>query len=217
MLSPLQLNEIKKRIEFDQSLRVDPQEGATNNKGIDLEDRLLLVTEVERLTRFVRNFSEQVNQKLDELEGDMVRLEKENERLRKVRKSANVERDACVGLIAQMATVLGIPAGIGKYEMIEPLENGESVTQLQNRVIVELPSGQVSWDYLDSEGHLFEALPHYAGSVENQTLQQNYIKVMNPGFQQTPRPGEENPLADPLLIAVPLHQSQSSIESFPQG
>ena len=171
MLSHSQLTEIKTRTEIE-----DP------NPSMELlsKDRALLLAEVERLTKFVGSFSDQVNEKLDLLEADMERLEKENERLRKMCKSANTERDVCISLIAKMAVGLGIPVGIGQYEVAEEDSSGQSNIQLQNRIILELPSGQVSWDFLDAESHLFEGLPKYEGALEIQTIQETYSKIMNP-------------------------------------
>src|SRR4051812_32707060 len=104
MLSPSKFTEIKNRAESNHGFSTD----------IFAEDRALLVAEVERLTKFVKNFSDQVTEKLDAIESDRVRLEEESQRLRKIGRSADIERDACVGLIAKMAIKLGIQVGIGK-------------------------------------------------------------------------------------------------------
>jgi hypothetical protein len=173
MLSQSQFLEIKKRSESDQSPSIDTL----------LEDRALLLREVERLTKFVKNFSERVNEKLDALESDMLKLENENERLRNNYNSSNLERDICVSLIAKMAALLKISVGIKTCEFAEKSNGGNEVVQLQNRVIVDLPSGQVSWDYLESEGHLFEGLPEYSGHVEMQEIQDIYFKIMNPNLE----------------------------------
>src|SRR5689334_8702492 len=98
MLSQSQLIEIKNRIVSDQN---------TSPESIR-EDRDLLYSEVERLMKFVKNFSDGVNRKLDDLEANMVRLEEENERLRTLGRSSNLERDACIGLLAKMAKRLGL-------------------------------------------------------------------------------------------------------------
>jgi hypothetical protein len=158
MLSQAQLVEIKSRIE-----------SATGASTPEREDAAALLAEVARLQRSVDAFSENVNTKLAVLEEDMIKLEGENGRLRSVCESTYFERDACIGLIARMATQMGIPAGT-----------------LNNRVVVDLPSGQVSWDYLDSEAHLFEWLPTYAQSLQEQSVRDIYAKVMNPSFDSNP-------------------------------
>ncbi len=170
MLSSEKFNEIKNRTQPEQ----------IHSLEVILEDRTLLLAEVERLIKFVKNFSDQVTEKLDGLESQMISLESENERLRRVGNSSHVERDACVGLIAQLALKVGLPVGVGQCPMMEPDSNGQAIAQLENRVIVDLPSGQVSWDYLDHEAHLFEGLFPYTGVIETQTIQEIYVKVMNP-------------------------------------
>lgn len=107
--------------------------------------------------------SQVVSDKLDVLEKDMLALEAENERLRAGNISTYFERDACVSLIAKMARQLGLNVGT-----------------TANQVVVDLPSGQAAWEYLESEAHLFADLPAYSGSVEDQSIQDIYRRVMNP-------------------------------------
>jgi hypothetical protein len=111
--------------------------------------------------------------RLNELEQDLVRLEAENSRLRTNTQSTYFERDACIGLIARMAVRLGLKAGCVQRQT----ELG-----LERRVVVDLPSGQVSWDYLEAEAHLFEWLPEYPAPVQEQSIQDIYMRVMNPGL-----------------------------------
>jgi hypothetical protein len=173
MLSQSQLLEIRKRMDPNQTPSIEAVQ----------EDRDLLYSEVERLTKFVKNFSDGVNRKLDDLEANMVRLDEENERLRTMCRSSNLERDACVGLLAKMAKTLGLSVGVGKHEWAELDSTGQQKTFSQNRVVIELPSGQVSWDYLESESHLFDELPQYSGNMEIQSIQDTYLKVMNPNLE----------------------------------
>jgi hypothetical protein len=111
------------------------------------------------------SFTQEINSRLAMLEKDMGALETENARLRAGSVSAFFERDACISLLAQMADRLGFVAGT-----------------VQNRVVVELPSGQVSWDFLEEDAHLFSALPPFIGTVIEQDNREIYTKVMNPGF-----------------------------------
>ena len=179
MLSREQLLEIQSR------LATQTEEGsapASSDIAIDQmrRDAQALYSEVERLTRFVVDFSGEVTSKLETLERDMLTLEAENARLRSVTQSTYFERDACVGLISQMAILLGHPAGTGRFNVAE--QNG---TQAQNRVIVDLPSGQVSWEFLEEDAHLFQSLPQYEGQFVDQTIRDIYSKVMSPGLNGT--------------------------------
>ena len=176
MLSQTQLAEIRQRL-------------TTEESGEAMRaDTAALLTEVERLQRFVLEFGAQVTSKVDALEVDMHRLDTENSRLRAVAESTYFERDACIGLICRMAVLLGIRVGVGRFDVMQENMDGRTERHLQNRVVVDLPGGQVSWDFLDDEAHLFDWLPPYEGSLEAQTVQQNYSKVMNPMLETPVRP-----------------------------
>ena len=172
MLTKAHLEEIKSRI----------AQGRDTSPEVLLEDRVVLLAEVERLLKFVETFSTRVNAQLDILEKDMVLLDQDKQRLRKNSRSSDFERDACIGLIAKMAVALKIPVGTQSTKSVELDENGKESQQLQNRVILDLPSGQVAWEYLESESHLFETLPVYPRALEAQSIQENYLKIMNPNL-----------------------------------
>lgn len=118
-------------------------------------------------------FRIQVEARLNALEDDLTLLEAENTRLRKNTESTYFERDACVGLILQMATRLGLTAG---------RTTRETAAGTEQLVVLDLPAGQVCWEYMPAEAHLFAALPPYTGSVAEQTPAEIYTTVMNPGF-----------------------------------
>ena len=95
----------------------------------------------------------------------MQRLVIENTRLIYERESANVERDACVALLLQVAVAHGLKAGVA---------NG-------NIAVLELPCGQVSWPFEESESHLLSMLPEYQNEIEEMDAPEKYRRVMNPG------------------------------------
>ena len=129
------------------------------------EESLVLLTEVESLNKEAWDYKNVVLRKLTTLEEDMNRLVTENARLLSLRDSAEVERDACVGLLVQLAVANGIKAGVKG-----------------NQVIVDLKSGQVSWEFAESESHLFENLPEYKNPVEVLEIGEKYRRVMNPSL-----------------------------------
>ena len=104
--------------------------------------------------------------KLNRIEDNMNRLLAENEKLIILRDAAYVERDACVALAARLAQAQGMTVGVVGTET----------------VVVELPSGQVSWEFGASEAHLFEMLPPYTGEIEVLEPVDQYRRVMNPGI-----------------------------------
>lgn len=130
------------------------------------DNTALLVAEVERLNKYIKDHGTHVSQQLDVLEADMERLVAENARLITVREMAFVERDACVGLLARIALTHGMNVG----------------TVAGNTVALDLPSGQVSWTFEESEAHLIETLPAYTGEIEKMEITEKYARVMNPGL-----------------------------------
>ena len=108
----------------------------------------------------------EINQRLSNLETDMNRLIAENERLIKLRDSAYVELDACLGLLMKLAVQQGMIAGVAKG----------------NTAVLNLPVGQVAWEFGETEAHLFENLPPYTSSLEEMDAVEKYRRVMNPGI-----------------------------------
>lgn len=126
----------------------------------------VLQEQIKQLNQEAIDYKNTVLRKLNSLEKDMHRLVAENQRLIQVKNAAYVERDACVGLIAQLALAHGFAVGV---------VHG-------NQVVVELPSGQVSWEFEEAEAHLFETLPPYKKSVEDIEVIEKYRRVMNSGI-----------------------------------
>lgn len=127
------------------------------------EEALALLITIEQLQKEAYEYKQTVLRKLTTIEEDMGRLLKENENHITLRDSAYVERDSCVGLLIKIALKNGSVAGV---------VNG-------NTVVVELSTGQVSWEYEESEAHLFEGLPEYQKPIENLDLVEKYQRVMN--------------------------------------
>lgn len=157
-------------------------EAASKNGGdtVLLDDARTLLLEVARLGALNESFTQNLMARVDAWSDDMETLEKENARLRRNTESTYFERDACVGLIARLARIQGFKVGKGKFEVAETGADGAPTSQLQNRVVVDLPSGQVSWEYFDAEAHLFESLPEYDQALQPQTVGETYLKVLNP-------------------------------------
>ena len=47
----------------------------------------------------------------------------------------------------------------------------------QGCVYIDLPTGQASWHYHDSQAHLFAHLPPYAGTWDGHTTEQKYERI----------------------------------------
>lgn len=86
--------------------------------------------------------------------------------LREERDRAYYERNQIVALLARL-----YPSGIKRTEIEgwDPCWHG--------CVYIELPTGQASWHYHDSEAHLFADLPPYSGSWDGHTTEEKYQRV----------------------------------------
>ncbi len=133
------------------------------------EEVAKLVTEVDRLQLETSQYTRVVEQKLKILEENLELFARENSRLLAVKDALMVERDSCTSLIAKLAEKSGYSVG----------KTDDSI------VVVNLPSGQVSWPFHPDEKHLFADLPDYIGAVETIEMVELYTRVMNPGLEAT--------------------------------
>jgi hypothetical protein len=129
------------------------------------EHGLALLLTIEQMQKESFEYKNTVLRKLNTLEADMERLVKENERHFTIRESAFVERDTCISLLIKLAVKLGFAAGVSG-----------------NNVVLELKSGQVSWDFAESEIHLLEGLPAYHKPIEEIDMVEKYSRIMNAGI-----------------------------------
>lgn len=81
------------------------------------------------------------------------------------------ERNRCVALIARMALANGWQAGITRTAI-----EGWS-EEWHGCVYIDLPSGQVSWHYHDSQAPLFAGLPPYEGEWDGHDTPEKYRRV----------------------------------------
>ena len=93
-------------------------------------------------------------------------LRDENERLREAKDGAYEERNRVVALLASV-----FPSGVRKTAIPgwEP--------EWHDCVYIDLPTGQASWHYHDSQAHLFAHLPPYRGEWDGHTTDIKYERV----------------------------------------
>lgn len=84
---------------------------------------------------------------------------------------AYAERNQCVGLIAKFALVLGYKVGIAKTAIEGWSEDWHGC------VYIDLPTGQVSWHYHDSDAWLFSFLPPYGSAWDGHSTPEKYERV----------------------------------------
>lgn len=102
-----------------------------------------------------------------------VDLAAEVARLTKQKDGAYSERNQCVALLARMAVALGWKAGVGKH----PVEDRAWEDDWRTIVFIDLPTGQASWHFHDSELHLLHGLPFYAGKWDGHSTDEKYRRV----------------------------------------
>ena len=81
---------------------------------------------------------------------------------------AYLERNKCVALIARMALAMGLKAGRAKTAIEGWSEDWHGC------VYIDLPAGQVSWHFHDSQLSLFIDLPKYDGTWDGHDTPEKY-------------------------------------------
>ncbi|HYE20126.1 MAG TPA: hypothetical protein VEA69_16890 [Tepidisphaeraceae bacterium] len=120
-------------------------------------------------TRFVR--VEEFNDALAASEARIAEAERERDGLREQKDGAYAERNQCVALIARLALANGWKAGTAKTAI-----EGWS-DDWHGCVYIELPTGQVSWHFHDSQAWMFADLPPYAGAWDGHDTPEKYRRV----------------------------------------
>jgi hypothetical protein len=82
-----------------------------------------------------------------------------------------LERNQVVAALAACALRLNWRAGVALTDLLgwEP--------EWHNCVYIDLPTGQVSWHYHDSQADLFAFLPPYDGTFDGHDTEQKYARV----------------------------------------
>lgn len=99
--------------------------------------------------------------------------------------AAYLERNRCVALLARMALALGCRAGVARTAIEGWSEDWHGC------VYVDLPTGQASWHFHDSQAELFSGLPAYPGTWDGHSAETKYERVAGafqpPNAQAEPR------------------------------
>ncbi len=87
--------------------------------------------------------------------------------------SAYGERNKVVALLARMAVALGWRAGIG----LHPLSDKAWEPDWRTIVFIDLPTGQATWHFHDSERRLLDGLPAYGEAWDGHSTGEKYRRV----------------------------------------
>lgn len=86
---------------------------------------------------------------------------------------AYAERNKCVALIARMALAMGLRVGTKQHAV----EDAAWEDDWRTIVFIDLPTGQISWHFHDSEKELLKGLPEYPGTWDGHDTPTKYERV----------------------------------------
>lgn len=87
--------------------------------------------------------------------------------------AAYSERNQCVALMARMAIALGWLAWVAQH----PADDTSWEDDWRTILFIELPTGQASWHFHDSERRLLEGLPRGLNTWDGHTTAEKYARV----------------------------------------
>lgn len=90
----------------------------------------------------------------------------EVKRLEAERDGAYEERNRVVAVLARL-----FPSGVARTE----IEGWDP--EWHGCVFIDLPTGQASWHFHDSQAHLFDGLPPYSNGWDGHTTPQKYARL----------------------------------------
>ncbi len=121
-----------------------------------------------------RSFSEIYNQDNATLAERCRELNAELDDMRTAKSGAFTERNRLVALLARAVLTSGGKAGRRKHE---PDNDQNWDAEWWTLVSIDLPTGQVSWHFHDSDAHLVADLPVYEGSWDGHSTEEKYQRV----------------------------------------
>jgi hypothetical protein len=119
-------------------------------------------------TKIARDFADAAD---DLLLKNLDGARRELEEMEKRKDGAYIERNQCVALIARMAIALGWNACVTKTAIEGWSEDWHGC------IYIELPAGQVSWHFHDSQAHLFSDIPRGSVKWDGHTTEEKYRRV----------------------------------------
>ncbi len=127
--------------------------------------------------------------------------------LGKAKDTAYSERNQVVALLARIAHELGWGAGVG----LHPAEDAAWEADWRTILFIDLPTGQVSWHFHDSECHLLEGLPPYPAAWDGHSTPEKYERVARLRRGERPAP------AEPALEPSPMAKVADALRAKAEG
>ena len=91
---------------------------------------------------------------------------------------ASRERNICVAALCRVAQAMGFPVGLALHDP----SNADWEDDWHNVVLIDLPTGQVSWHIHDSELPLFSFVHEYQGKWDGHTTEEKYYRLQAEKF-----------------------------------
>jgi hypothetical protein len=109
----------------------------------------------------------------------------ELEKLEKAKDGAYRERNQLAAALARAAIAMGFRAGVGEH----PEGDKEWEPDWRTILFIDLPTGQLSWHFHDSEWPLLAGLPRYRGDYDGHSTAEKYRRLMSwRGEETAPAP-----------------------------
>jgi hypothetical protein len=155
----------------------DPLTRIRNQAGPSEEDFLWMVGEIDRLRRILIPSGHAAVCISESLQAaDNREISRQRDELLEEKNAAYCERNQVVAALAKLVVAISgdehykhLRAGIRK-----DLDAEKGWTTV---VLIDYPTGQVSWHIPDNEQHLFAALPFYDGEWDGHTTQEKYERL----------------------------------------
>ncbi|MBB4594512.1 hypothetical protein [Xanthomonas cannabis] len=93
-------------------------------------------------------------------------INRDNNELLRKRDEAVQERNKVIALLARL-----FPAGISQTRVQD--NNGRA----QNCVLIDLPTGQISWHFGEEDADYFQGLPAYLGHYDGHSQEEKYKRL----------------------------------------
>jgi len=118
------------------------------------------------------------------------------EKLEKAKDGAYRERNQLAAALARAAIALGFHAGVGQH----PESDKEWDSDWRTILYIDLPTGQLSWHFHDSEWPLLAGLPRYRDEYDGHSTAEKYRRLME--WRGGDWAGETKPATAPACSSI---------------
>jgi len=148
-----------------------------------------MTDDVSRLMAENSKLLETVTKEIARMQGVVLEFEDKARMLVLAKDVAYAERNQCVAMIAKMAVHLHWPVWFGMHH---PLDDSLWDADWRHVVLIQLPTGQISWHIHDSEVPRFDFITRHSGDPwDGHTTDEKYARMR--AWRPLPLPGMPPP------------------------